>query len=591
MSAGAASAAALWHPVATEYDLGPRSIFRGQLLGRELAVWRADDGFVNVWENRCLHRGVRLTIGSTNGAELICRYHGWRYGNRSAGCTYIPAHPANAPARQITNHTFPAEERYGLLWTTNEATGEVPEVAALAEGSLVLRSLPVDAPANVVVTALSTHRFAPTAIATNPEACDLNLVEMSADTDDFHVALTATLAEHVSTAVFFVQPVDGSRSVIRPVLGETPNDQLPVLRHHATKLAQLVRSIEAMWIDRGEQSTMPFTLETPVFLPRASAEAGRNATLAVRVERKWSIAKDITAFELRPTNGSPLPTFQPGAHIDVHLSNGLVRQYSITNAPSEADHYRIAVKRTAESTGGSVALHDSVAEGDELKISEPRNGFPLRRNIPHTVLIAGGIGITPLLAMAYALDATGLDFDLHYFAADAESVAFADRLESFGENVHRHLGLSPEQTQEQLATLLAEPHSTSQVYACGPPPMLDSLRALATESGWPDDSVHVEFFANTTTVDDSSSFTIHLARSGLSLEVPSGSTILDVLRANDVPLTSSCEQGACGTCVASVLEGDVLHQDVYLSPSERAAGQLMLTCVSRATSDRLVLDL
>src|SRR5919198_2315466 len=151
-----------WHPIAAAHDLPYRHIFHAQLFGREFAVWRADDGYVNVWENRCLHRGVRLSIGINDGRELKCQYHGWRYANRTAGCTYIPAHPADAPARTITNRTYPAVERYGLVWSAEEPLGEVPEVAGLKEGNLlVLRGIAVNAPADRVAEALRSYRFQP----------------------------------------------------------------------------------------------------------------------------------------------------------------------------------------------------------------------------------------------------------------------------------------------------------------------------------------------------------------------------------------------------------------------------------------------
>ena len=150
----------LWHPVASEYDVPYRHVHHGQLLGRELAVWRADDDFVNVWENRCLHRGVRLSIGSNDGTELRCQYHGWRYANRSAGCTYIPAHPADAPARTICNRTFPSVERYGLVWSGESAVGEPPTVDVLEAGTpFGLRNLPVHAPAELVRAAFAGPSF------------------------------------------------------------------------------------------------------------------------------------------------------------------------------------------------------------------------------------------------------------------------------------------------------------------------------------------------------------------------------------------------------------------------------------------------
>ena len=138
-----------WYPIATSRDLVKRHVFQAQLLGREFAVWRADDGHVNVWENRCLHRGVRLSIGINEGRELRCQYHGWRYANRTAGCTYIPAHPANAPARTICNNTYPMQEAFGLIWCGEQATGKLPNMTGF-EDALNLRSLPMKASAELV---------------------------------------------------------------------------------------------------------------------------------------------------------------------------------------------------------------------------------------------------------------------------------------------------------------------------------------------------------------------------------------------------------------------------------------------------------
>lgn len=326
-------------------------------------------------------------------------------------------------------------------------------------------------------------------------------------------------------------------------------------------------------------------------LPAPTAATGRAASLSVAVVAKRTIADAIVAFELAPTGSEPLPTAAPGAHIDLHLPDDLVRQYSITNAPGEGDRYRIAVKLDPSSRGGSRHVHDHLNVGDVLEISEPRNGFPLRRNVPHTMFIAGGIGITPLISMASALAASNLDFTFHQFSATGSAVAFRDRLEAFGDRFEEHLGLTPEQTQECLAELLAGPDPMRQLYCCGPPPMLDAIRSIAVEAGWPADSVHFEYFENTNDVDLRSRFTIELARSAQTLEVPPGKTILQVLRENKVPIASSCETGACGTCQVSILGGEPVHQDVYLNAAEHAAGQVMMTCVSRAAGDELVLDL
>ncbi len=580
-----------WHPVARADDLPYRHVFQGQLLGREVAIWRADDDFVNVWENRCLHRGVRLSIGINNGADLRCQYHGWRYANRSAGCTYIPAHPADAPARTICNRTFPAVERYGLIWSGEDPVGEPPIVQVLDDGDpFGLRNLVVDAPADLVLAHLAEHRFQPS------DLLDGRPADMSTQrSDDNSIVLTATQGVAASTAVFFVQPVDTNRSVIRGVLADTPPEhaRLAVLHHHANELRNLVESVEADAATRPIPEPMEAAIEqVSVELARMpAAPTGRKAALRVEVTRKWETAQGVAAFQLEPREGT-LPTFQPGAHIDVHLPNGLIRQYSITNGPGDSSHYRIGVKLEPESRGGSTCLHDTVREGDVLAISEPRNNFPLRRDSIRTILIAGGIGITPILSMAQALSKMELNFELHYFAQTNEHLAFRDVLDELGSSVVAQLGLSPDETGVELGRLLTGTSAPdTHLYICGPGPMLEATRRIAAEAGWPDETVHFEYFQNTTEIDDSSAFEVALARSGLTLSVPSGKTILEVLVDNGVAMPSSCEQGACGTCVAAVIDGVPDHHDVHLNATEHAAGDRIMTCVSRAKSDRLVLDL
>ncbi|CDX14090.1 Ferredoxin [Mesorhizobium plurifarium] len=580
-----------WHPIAATHDLPFRHVFHGQLLGREFAVWRADDGYINIWENRCLHRGVRLSIGINDGRELKCQYHGWRYSNRTAGCTYIPAHPADAPARTITNRTFPAVERYGLVWSSEEPLGEVPDVAGLAEGKLlVLRGIAINAPAAKVVERLKAYRFQPN------DAIDGNGAEIAVEApQDFALALRSRDGIAETLSVFFVQPVDSNRSVIRGVLdqGAEGAARIAILRHHNERLSKLRDEVERDVAN----APAPAPIE-PVY-ERVSAELaempeptahGRKAALRVTVARKWQAADGIAGFELRPVKGI-LPTFQPGAHIDIHMPNGEIRQYSITNGPGETGSFVIGVKLEPDSKGGSKCMHETVREGDVLAISEPRNNFPLRRDAIKTIFVAGGIGITPLLAMAQALKNQELTHELHYFAQGEQHLAFADRLAELGDALKPHLGLSPDATGAELRRVLAEYRNGMHLYICGPGPMLEAARGIAAEQGWPDSAVHFEYFKNTNKIDDSSSFEVALARSCVTLQVPAGKTILQVMRESGIDVPSSCEQGACGTCVATVIEGEPDHQDVYLNDAERKAGTKIMTCVSRAKSARLVLDI
>ena len=598
-----------WYPIAGAEDTPERHVHQARLLGHELAVWRADDGYLNVWENRCLHRGVRLSIGINDGRELRCQYHGWRYANRSGGCTYIPAHPADAPARTICTRTYPAHEQYGITWASLHPGGAPPAVESLATDPWPMRGVTVYAPLDAVADALTTYRFQPDGALDTDDATVVvsdtgpGWVELRARSDGVDPADSADGTDDV--VVFFLQPAADHLTVIRPVRAATPPRarQLDLWRYHSAQLSGLRDELEAAHrageigageIGAGEIGVDDDASFTPlpaelVGMPPASTEA-RRAPLRVVVARKWEPAEGIAGFELQSVSGT-LPTFQPGAHIDVHLPNGLIRQYSLTNGPGELDAYRIGVKREPKSRGGSSVLHDTIAEGDVLAISEPRNNFTLRRDSDRTMLIAGGIGVTPLLAMAQTLHNERLGFELHYFAQAPDHVAFREVLDRLGPAVHLHLGLSPDATGEALATICSNSGDDGQIYVCGPGPMLDAARRIAREAGWRDDAVHFEYFANATEIDDSTTFTVHLARSASSLEVAAGTTVLEALRDAGIDMVSSCEQGACGTCGVDVVDGAVVHQDVYLSDEEKARGTRMMTCVSRAAGDEITLDI
>lgn len=465
------------------------------------------------------------------------------------------------------------------------------EVAGLSEGDLLtIRGIPVNAPADVAVTALTGYRFQPNG-RLEGRAADMSLKA----SDGFSVALTAREEGAETLAVFFVQPVDSNRSVIRGVLDGSPRgaERLAVLHHHNERLSKLREIVEREAAAAPQPAPLQPVIErvSPELaeMPESTAH-GRKATIRVTVARKWMAAEGIAAFELRPIKGL-LPTFQPGAHIDVHMPNGLIRQYSITNGPGESDSYVIGVKLEPDSKGGSRCMHETLREGDVLAISEPRNNFPLRRDAEKTIFVAGGIGATPLIAMAQALKNQSLDFAFHYFAQNQGQLAFPEKTVLLGEALKPQLGLDPEGTAAKLKDILSGYRPGMHVYLCGPGPMLEAARRIAAELGWPETGVHFEYFKNTNTIDDSSSFEVALARSCVTLKVPAGRTILDVMREAGIDMPSSCEQGACGTCLATVIEGEPDHQDVYLNDAERKSGTKIMTCVSRAKSARLVLDL
>jgi len=565
-----------WFPIASSSDLVKRHVYHGQLLGREFAVWRADDGNVNVWENRCLHRGVRLSIGVNEGTELRCQYHGWRYANRTAGCTYIPAHPADAPARKICNNTYPVKEFLGMIWSGEDVIDSDFYLEELSEKT-VLRPVPISAPMNVVSEGLIKEY--------SNQKCSVNLLKNG--------SIEIDLGSE-RKILFFIQPQDSNLSVVRGVLNQgleqnerytflkTQNFLIEKLRH------RIEEEVQGITIPPMVPQIKPISEELSK-IPD-TADNGRTADLRVEVFEKTFTSEGVVTLKLRSIK-EQLPTFQPGAHIDLHLPNGLVRQYSLINGPGETSYYQIGVKLEKNSMGGSENIHKNLKVGDILATSVPRNNFPLRRDSVQTIFIAGGIGITPLLSMSQALASMGLSFELHYFVQNEEEISFKEILKKIEKSVIIHTGLSPKDTMKDIEGIIYNPGYARNLYVCGPGPMLEATLKLASELNWSDEAVHFEYFKNTQEVDNSSAFEIELARSALTLTVPSGKTILEVLRDNGVVLSSSCEQGACGTCKVNVLKGEIDHQDVYLNSTEKADGDVMMTCVSRALSDRLTLDI
>jgi ferredoxin-NADP reductase/nitrite reductase/ring-hydroxylating ferredoxin subunit len=571
-----------WFPVASSEELVARHVYQGQLLGQEFAIWRADDGAVNVWENRCLHRGVRLSIGLNLGSELKCQYHGWRYASGDAACLYIPAHPANAPARTIRNRVYRCVERHGLVWSGIEPEGEPPTLAVSGDAPLTLRPLPVAAPASVVLAALAER-----AGESPPSSGEVETAALG----DFAIRVVNS-GTGEGGVIWFVQPTAARACIIRGVFLDAvaAEHRLGVLRAANAALSELRDEIEARGFD--EEPPDIGEVEIPLS-PRVEAIPGaerglKGEAIRMRVAKRALVAEDVVTLRLEPISGAP-PAPAPGAHIDLHLPNGLVRQYSLTNGPQERGAYEIAVKREPQSKGGSAAAH-ALREGDLVAVSAPHDNFPVARAARRHLLIAGGIGLTPLLSIARTLRAEGRDVAFHVFARSQTHLPFAAELGAMGAAVRTHLGLDPEETGAALRDLLGAYREGDHVYVCGPSPMLRAAIDIAEGSGWPERAVHFEYFANDLAADDSSSFEVALARSAVTLNIPAGRSITDVLRENGVVIPTSCEQGACGTCLTTVLEGEPDHQDVFLSRAERSSNACMLPCISRAKSARLVLD-
>ncbi|MDP4300330.1 PDR/VanB family oxidoreductase [Leptothrix discophora] len=328
-----------------------------------------------------------------------------------------------------------------------------------------------------------------------------------------------------------------------------------------------------------------------------TASSFRAATIAVRVARKTVLAEDICGFELVAADGGALPAASAGAHVDVHLGDGLTRPYSLCHDPAETGRYRLGVLREPASRGGSAAMHGRIAEGDILQISPPRNLFALAEPLAagRHRLLAGGIGITPILAMAHALHRAGADFRLHYTARSAARMAFRDELAAapWADRISLHLDDGPAEQRLDLAALLADVRPGDHLYVCGPAGLLAATRAAATAAGWAEAQVHVESFTATPVVTDAAagSFEVELARSGRVITIAAHQTVLQALHAAGCDLPSSCEQGICGTCLTPVLAGIPDHRDQYLEPDEQAANDQFLPCCSRAKTARLVIDL
>jgi len=314
--------------------------------------------------------------------------------------------------------------------------------------------------------------------------------------------------------------------------------------------------------------------------------------LQVRVTAKLPVAEDIVAFEFASTDGAELPDFDAGAHIDVHLPDGQVRQYSLYQLPDGTSRYRIGVLRDPQSRGGSVRLIDTVNEGHVLEVSAPRNHFALHAGPDHSVLFAGGIGITPIICMAEQLAREGRTFNLHYCGRTTARMAFLDRLNSslFANRVQIHADDGVPEQRLDTRTAIGAPAPNRQLYVCGPTGFMDHVLGTAREMGWSEAQLHREYFAAAPIKHSADGpFELELRRSGRRISVAADQSAAQTLIDAGVPLSVSCEQGVCGTCLTRVLEGEPDHRDLYLTEDEQR--ESFMPCCSRARTPYLVLDL
>ncbi len=319
-----------------------------------------------------------------------------------------------------------------------------------------------------------------------------------------------------------------------------------------------------------------------------TAGTGTDTESAVWVASKRLVADGVLAIEFEAADGGDLPQWQPGAHVDVLIEGVMTRQYSLCGDPDDRSTYRIGVLRDAQGSGSSTYLHDRLVEGERLRIRGPRNHFPLRE-APAYRFVAGGIGITPILPMIKAAQGAGADWQLLYGGRCRNSMAFLEELAADEGRVQicpqDEIGLL------DLDTYLGQPAPRALVYCCGPEPLLAAVTARC--ASWPHGSLELERFS-AKPVDEPvlvTAFEVVLAQSGKTVIVPPEQSILESVRAAGVTKTSSCEEGMCGTCETTVLEGTVDHRDSLLDEDEQAANDTMMICVSRAACPRLVLDL
>jgi len=315
-------------------------------------------------------------------------------------------------------------------------------------------------------------------------------------------------------------------------------------------------------------------------------------------------AEGINSYELIHPEGEDLPPFEAGAHVDFYFRDGSVRQYSLCNDPLERHRYLIGVLKELHGRGGSEAIHDRVHPQRQVYVGNPRNNFPLYENAKRHILLAGGIGITPMLAYTSRLQALGADFTLHYCARSARHAAFRSELATLAEDgrVNFHYDGGDPSRGLDIKSLLKTPEPGTHLYYCGPPGFMGAVQKFS--SHWPDGTVHFEFFsaaaspkkslienelASLTGGDIGIGFEIKIASTGAIYSVPNDRSIVHVLKENGIEVEVSCESGLCGTCVSPYLEGEVDHQDLILTPEQRQT--TFTPCCSRSKSKVLVLGL
>ena len=312
----------------------------------------------------------------------------------------------------------------------------------------------------------------------------------------------------------------------------------------------------------------------------------------LKLARVADEAEGVVSLELVSPSGSKLPAFTAGSHIDLHISKGCIRQYSLCNDPGETHRYVVGVLREPKSRGGSQAIHERFREGDTVQVGIPRNNFPLIDDAKHTILIGGGIGITPILSMAWRLTALNASFELHYCTRSLARTPFKSLIKSapFSGRIVLHLDDGSDEQRFRCETVIAGPSSGLHLYACGPSAFMDYVVEGAKLRGLTEGQIHIERFSGSIS-SSGEEFSVRAVRSGQTVQVAPDMTIAQALLAAGVDVPLSCEQGVCGTCLTSVIEGIPEHRDVYQSDCEKATNKQIAICCSRARTSMLVLDI
>lgn len=314
----------------------------------------------------------------------------------------------------------------------------------------------------------------------------------------------------------------------------------------------------------------------------------------LKVISRRDVAQSIVEWALADPNDKLLPGYRAGAHIDVYVTPGIVRAYSLVEPSGGVPtaRYVIAVALDAQSRGGSAHLHQHLKVGDSLEVGVPRNLFPMVDSDAPVLFIAGGIGVTPLLAMARERESCGRAWRMVLAARSREHAAFLPELQSLSGGLITHFDAEHAGQPLDVAALFTGLERSTHIYCCGPKPMMDAVRDRARSLSHPESQLHFESFTGAAaSVEGDRGFVVRLSSSGREIEVQPGQSILDALELAGVIVPSVCHEGNCGTCECTVLEGEVDHRDQILSDDERLANQSMMICVSRARGERLVLDL